>query len=132
LERSRRVLKHPRRRERVEDAASQLRGALVLFGEDQDLDDVPPGQRGIDRESRGEHVFSDSLQRLHRPIDETVVGSNPDVLRVAASAVAQSDPRPDKRRPHDGRRRVTRSSRVSAQFKAGKDLADDGSETSQE
>lgn len=50
---------------------------------------------------------------------------DPDVLRVAGSALAQSDPRPDKRRPR-GQRKAR--PRPTAKFKAGKDLADDSQE----
>jgi hypothetical protein len=42
---------------------------------------------------------------------------NRDVLRVAGSALAQSDPRPDRRRP-----RNERTAEEEAAFKAGKDL----------
>ena len=45
-----------------------------------------------------------------------------DVRSVAASALAQSDPRPD-RRPR--RRRRTRTTPVKPTFKAGKDLVTD-------
>jgi hypothetical protein len=50
--------------------------------------------------------------------------ADPAVLSVAASALAQSDPLPDKRRPRGSRARVVRK-RVTAQFKAGKDLITD-------
>lgn len=47
--------------------------------------------------------------------------SDPDVLRVAASVVAQSDPRPDPPESRDSRRKAPRR-RPRAKFKAGKDL----------
>ena len=50
--------------------------------------------------------------------------SNPDVLRVAGSALAQSDPRPDQR-PRGDRFRTVRKRGATAQFKAGKDLVTD-------
>lgn len=45
--------------------------------------------------------------------------ADPEVSRVAASALAQSDPRPDKRPRGD---RFRKAARPTAQFKAGKDL----------
>jgi superfamily II DNA or RNA helicase len=49
--------------------------------------------------------------------------ADPDVLSVAASALAQSDPLPDKKPRR--RRTIRPRRRVTAQFKAGKDLITD-------
>lgn len=56
-----------------------------------------------------------AAQRAARLLRES---DDPDVRSVAGSALAQSNPRPD-RRPSRRRRKVRRT---TAQFKAGKDL----------